>query len=256
MRDLVAGTTTEPPILEAHGLVLTSKGRRLIDGIDLALAPGRRTVIVGANGAGKSLLLRTLHGLITPDAGRVTWHGRALDRAARDAQAMVFQRPVLLRRSVAANLRFALATRGVPRRFRAARERDALEMARLEHLARRPARLLSGGEQQRLAVARALAVLPEMLLLDEPTASLDPASTQAVEALIDRAHARGVTVVLVTHDTGQARRMGDDLVFLHAGRVVETGPVAEVLADPRTDALRAWTEGRLYLEDPQPSEER
>lgn len=250
MRDLVTGTTHDRPILVAQGLVLTRRGRRLIDGIDLALAPGRRTVIMGANGAGKSLLLRMLHGLITPDAGLVLWHGRALDRAGRDQQAMVFQRPVLLRRSVGANLRFALAARGLPRHVRTAREAEALAMARLETLARRPARQLSGGEQQRLAVARALAVRPEMLLLDEPTASLDPASTQAVEALIDQAHAGGVTIVLVTHDLGQARRMGDDLIFLHAGRVAETGPAADTLAAPRTGALRAWTEGRLYLDGP------
>lgn len=254
MRDMVDTVTTGNAVLEAHGLVLTRGGRRLIDGVDLAVARGRRTVIMGANGAGKSLLLRILHGLIRPDAGTVLWHGRALDRAARDAQAMVFQRPVLLRRSVAANLRFALAARGLPRRERAVRTADALAVARLEPLARRPARLLSGGEQQRLAMARALAVSPEMLLLDEPTASLDPASTQAVETLVDRAHAQGVTTVLVTHDIGQARRIGDDLIFLHAGRVVETGPVSETLAAPRTEALRAWCEGRLYLGRPNTGE--
>ena len=227
--------------------MLRHKGRRLIDQVDLALMPGRRTVILGANGAGKSLLLRILHGLIAPEAGQLLWHGRPLDRRARNSQAMVFQRPVLLRRSVAANLRFALAARGVPRRLRAAREAEALAIARLEHLARRPARLLSGGEQQRLAMARALAVHPEMLLLDEPTASLDPASTQAVEALIDQAHAQGVTTLLVTHDIGQARRMGDDLIFLHEGRVAEAGPVEATLARPRTEALKAWTQGRLFV---------
>ena len=120
----------------------------------------------------------------------------------------------------------------------------------LGDLAKRPARVLSGGEQQRLAVARALACAPRVLFLDEPSASLDPASTHAIERQIREAHENGVTIVLVTHDVGQAQRLGDDLLFLHAGRVVETGRVAEVLEAPRSEAARAWLEGRLYLDAP------
>ena len=235
------------PLLRTRSLCFDAGGKRLIDRVTADFQPHRRTVIMGANGTGKSLLLRLLHGLIRPTAGEVLWQGRPLDREGRRGQAMVFQRPVMLRRSVLANLRFALSVRGVGRAERAAREADAIERARLADLAYRPARVLSGGEQQRLAVARALACAPQVLFLDEPAASLDPASTHAIEQQIREAHESGVTVVLVTHDIGQARRLGGDLVFLHAGRVVEAGPVAEVLDAPRSEAARAWVGGRLYL---------
>ncbi len=236
------------PLLQARGLCFDAGGKRLVDGVDADLRPHRRAVIMGANGAGKSLLLRLLHGLIRPSAGEVRWQGRPLDREGRRGQAMVFQRPVMLRRSVLANLRFALTVRGIGGSERAAREAEAIERARLRDLAHRPARVLSAGEQQRLAVARALACAPRVLFLDEPTANLDPVSTHAVEQLVREAHGSGVTIVLVTHDTGQARRLGDDLIFLHAGRVVESGRVSEVLDAPRSEAARAWLEGRLYLD--------
>ena len=238
------------PILQARGICFDAGGKRLIDRIDAEIRPHRRTVIMGANGTGKSLLLRLLHGLIRPTAGEVLWQGRPLDRVGRRGQAMVFQRPVMLRRSVLANLRFALAVRGVGGSERAAREAQAFERARLLDLANRPARVLSAGEQQRLAVARALACTPRVLFLDEPTASLDPASTHAIEQLIGEAHGTGVTIVLVTHDVGQARRIGDDVIFLHAGRVVETGRAQDVLDAPRSEAASAWLEGRLHLDPP------
>lgn len=241
-----------PALLSARGLCFDAGGKRLVDGIDIDIRPGRRTVVMGANGAGKSLLLRLLHGLIRPTAGEVLWQGRPLDRDGRLGQAMVFQRPVLLRRSVLANLRFALAVRGLPGPERRAREAEAMERSRLGDLANRPARVLSGGEQQRLAVVRALACRPRVLFLDEPTASLDPGSTHAIERLVADAHESGVAIVLVTHDTGQARRLGDDLVFLHGGRVVEAGPAPDLLDAPRSEAARAWLQGRLYLESPSP----
>ena len=261
MRDAVSDATaaglappaeaSPAPLLQARGLCFDAGGKRLVDRIDADIRPRRRTVIMGANGTGKSLLLRLLHGLIRPTEGKVLWEGRVLDREGRRAQAMVFQRPVMLRRSALANLRFALAVRGVAGSERAAREAEAIDRARLGDLANRPARVLSGGEQQRLAVARALACAPRALFLDEPTASLDPASTHAIEQQIRVAHENGVTIVLVTHDVGQARRLGDDLLFLHAGQVVETGRVADVLEAPRSEAARAWLEGRLHL-DPLP----
>ena len=238
------------PLLQARGLCFDAGGKRLVEGIDADFRPHRRTVIMGANGTGKSLLLRLLHGLIRPTAGEVLWRGRPLDRTARRRQAMVFQRPVMLRRSVLANLRFALAVRRTGGAERAARESEALERARLGDLATRPARVLSGGEQQRLAVARALITAPRVLFLDEPTASLDPASTHAIERQVRDAHEGGVTIVLVTHDIGQARRLGDDLIFLHGGRVVEAGPARDVLDAPRSEAARAWVEGRLHLDPP------
>ncbi len=243
----VAALASPAPLLSAQGLCFDAGGQRLIDGIDLGIVPGRCTVVMGANGSGKSLLLRLLHGLITPTFGDVYWRGQPLDRAARQEQAMVFQRPVMLRRSVAANLRFALSVRGVPREERKAREAETIALARLEHLKDKPARVLSGGEQQRLAVARAMICAPRMLFLDEPTASLDPASTLAIEHLIQGARDSGATIILVTHDAGQARRLGDDLIFLHGGTIAETGSIARVLDRPKSEAAQAWLGGRLFL---------
>jgi tungstate transport system ATP-binding protein len=233
--------------IEARGLVFEVRGQRLIDGIDLTIAAGGRTVVMGPNGAGKSVLLRLLHGLLAPTAGTVRAGGRPLAPAVIRRQAMVFQRPVLLRRSVAANVRYALAVRGVPRAEREGRLAAVLEAARLTHLARNPARVLSGGEQQRLAIARALGTRPEVLFLDEPTASLDPTSTRAVEDLVLQADRAGAKVVLVTHDVGQARRLADEVVFLHRGRVVEQQRAERFFAGPATDAARDYLEGRLPL---------
>ncbi len=255
MRDMAHHMTGDTPetqrdadiLMSAEGLCFEAGGKRLLDGLDLEIRRARRTMVMGANGSGKSLLLRLLHGLIAPSSGMVRWQSRPLDRRNRLEQAMVFQRPVMLRRSVLANLRFALGVRGLAGAERAEREQRALEMARLQDLAHRPARVLSGGEQQRLAIARALACKPELLFLDEPTASLDPASTLAIEDLINAANAAGVTIVMVTHDAGQARRLGDDLIFLNAGRIAEAGNARGILDTPRSEAARAWLDGRLYL---------
>lgn len=253
MRDMIDQSpdcASIAPILRMKSVGFHAGGRALIRDLDLRIRPGRRTVILGANGAGKSLTLRLLHGLLRPSSGQVLWQNAPLSRQDRNAQAMVFQRPVMLRRSVRANLRFALSVRGFAGAERAAREQRALEQARLTDLAHRPARVLSGGEQQRLAVARALAAAPQVLFLDEPTASLDPASTHAVEDMVRQAHADGVTIVMVTHDQGQARRLADDVIFMHAGQVAEAGPAAQVLHHPQSGPARAWLDGRLYL-DPQ-----
>ncbi|ERP86315.1 ABC transporter ATP-binding protein [Labrenzia sp. C1B10] len=235
------------PLLDVRSLGFSAGGEKLLHDVDVAIRRGSRTLIMGPNGAGKSLLLRLMHGLLQPQEGAILWEGGRMDATARRAQAMVFQRPVLLRRSVIANLKFALSVRGLRGSERADKVKAALETAGLSHLARRPARVLSGGEQQRLSLVRALACDPELLFLDEPTANLDPASTAAIESLVLEANARGVTVVLVTHDAGQAKRLGEDLVFLQNGTVVETGPVEKVLANPRSEPVRAWRDGRLYL---------
>ncbi|QBF32415.1 ABC transporter ATP-binding protein [Thalassococcus sp. S3] len=237
------------PLLETRGLCYLHRGVSLLQGVSVRIRPGRRTVILGPNGAGKSLLVRLMHGLLPPSAGQILWDGALMSASARTAQALVFQRPVMLRRSVLANLRFALAARGVGGRERTRLSLEALALAQLETLAHRPARVLSGGEQQRLAVARALVCKPRLLLLDEPTSSLDPASTAHIETLINRAHESGVTVVMVTHDQGQARRLADDVIFVQGGHVAETGPATQVLNAPNAPATRAWLKGELYLAD-------
>ena len=219
-------------------------GQRLIDGVSLAFEAGPRSVVLGPNGAGKSLLLRLCHGLIRPSAGRVVWAG-ASGGAARRRQAMVFQTPVLLRRSTAANVAYPLRLRGVPRHIREARVAEALALAGLSALAGRPARVLSGGEQQRLAIARAWATGPEVLFLDEPTARLDPAATRAVEDLIRTVHAGGTKIVMTTHDLGQARRLADEVLFLHHGRLIERAPADRFFAGPRSAEAAAFIKGDL-----------
>lgn len=240
---------SEPALfpVAASGLVLNAGGHRLIDHVDLTLEPGTCTVIMGPNGAGKSLLLRLLHGLVAPSAGTVTWAGRAADRPVRLAQAMVFQRPVILRRSVAANIRHALRSRGVSGRRLTERLQEVLAAARLEDRAHAPGRALSGGEQQRLAVARALALAPRLLFLDEPTVNLDPASTQIVEDMIAHAHGGGTKIVLITHDQAQARRLADEVVLMHAGRIVEQAPARAFFSAPASREARAYLAGELLV---------
>lgn len=233
--------------LEARGLVFAAQGRRLIDGLSLVLRARVRSVIMGPNGSGKSLTLRLLHGLLQPTSGRVLWDGRPLTRAIQLRQAMVFQRPVALRRSALDNVLHTLRARGAPRQLRRARAEAVLERAGLADHLRTPARLLSGGEQQRLALARALALEPEILFLDEPCANLDPASGMLIERLIDEAHAGGTKIVLVTHDIGQARRLADEIVFLNRGRLIEQSPAAGFFADPSAREARDFLAGRIVL---------
>jgi tungstate transport system ATP-binding protein len=240
----------DPPILPLRldGVVYAAKGKRLIAGIDLALEAGPRSVILGPNGAGKSLLLRLCHGLIAPSAGSVRWLGPAAalaGDAVRRRQAMVFQRPVLLRRSAAANVDYALKLRGLARASRRPIVSEALALVGLAELAARPARVLSGGEQQRLALARAWALRPEVLFLDEPTASLDPAATRAVETIIAAFHGAGTKIVMTTHDLGQARRLADEILFLHQGRLVERASAADFFHSPATAEGAAFLKGEL-----------
>jgi tungstate transport system ATP-binding protein len=230
--------------LHVRGLTLERDGHALLRGIDLTLAAGTFTVVMGPNGAGKSLLLKLLHGLIPASAGQIDWAGSPQPDACRKHQAMVFQKPVLLRRSVADNVGFVLRARGQ----RSAARRDALlDHVGLRDRAGQPARLLSGGEQQRLALARALATEPAVLFLDEPTASLDPGATLAIERIVQAAHEAGTKIVFVTHDVGQARRLADDVVFLHGGRLCEHTAAARFFTAPRSEEARGYLDGRLIL---------
>ncbi len=214
----------------------------VLNGVSLNVAPGTRNIVMGANGAGKSVLLRLLHGLLTPTVGSVRW-SLADDAAVRRAQAMVFQRPVMLRRSVRENVEFALKLAAAPELRYAAEA--ALDRVGLLRLADRPARLCSGGEQQRVALARAWALQPEVLFLDEPTASLDPAATRAIEETIAAMHAHGTTIVMTTHDLGQARRLADRVLFLHHGRLVEDAVAATFFEQPASPEATAFIRGEL-----------
>jgi tungstate transport system ATP-binding protein len=221
-----------------------SHGHCLIERVSLTLQPGPCTMVLGPNGAGKSLLLRLCHGLLKPSSGTIAW-GTYTPAYAQRWIAMVSQKPVLLRRSVVANVEYALAIKGVSRRTRRQRSYEALQSAGLDHLAHRSARVLSGGEQQRLAIARAWATRPQVLLLDEPTANLDPAATDAIESLVQVIRALGTRIIMTTHDLAQARRLGDEVLFMHKGSLLEHTEAQEFFNQPRCAQSLAFIEGRL-----------
>jgi tungstate transport system ATP-binding protein len=204
----------------------------VLDRLSLSLAAGVPTVLIGPNGAGKSTVLRAAMGLLQPSAGRIF-------RDGEPRRAIVFQRPTMLRRTAEANVRYAMVG--------ADRTRELLALVGLEHAASRPARRLSGGEQQRLALARALARDPAILFLDEPTASLDPASTKAMEDVIRAVSRRGIKVVMSTHDLGEARRLAGEVVLLHRGRLVEAAIASRFFDAPRTDEARRFIAGELLV---------
>jgi len=228
--------------LQLRGMGYAVGGAELLRDIDLTIHAGRRLVVMGANGSGKSLFLRLCHGLIEPTSGQRLW-ADGTQRAQE--QAMVFQRPILLRRSVAANLDYPLMLRGMPRPMRRDTVAQTLDRFGLTPLADRPARLLSGGEQQRLALARAWAMQPQILFLDEPSSALDPSATRIIEEMILGFSADGITIVLTTHDLGQARRLAQDVAFLHRGRLAEHRPADQFFAGPHAPEARAFLAGDL-----------
>jgi tungstate transport system ATP-binding protein len=231
--------------VEFEGVTVTAGAVTILDHLSLTLAPGAPTVLIGPNGSGKTTLLRAAMGLIAPSRGRIRWGGR--EGVPPHRRAIVFQRPVMLRRSAGGNIRYALRAAGVPSADYARRTGELLELVGLGHLADRAARRLSGGEQQRLALARALARDPAVLFLDEPTASLDPTSTKAVEDIIRAVSLRNIKVVMATHNLGEARRLAGEVVMLHRGRVMETGAAAAFFNAPQTGAARAFLAGELLV---------
>ena len=226
-----------------EGVGYTAGTTRILADVDLALGAGGPTVLMGPNGAGKTTLLRLAMGLLSPTLGRITFGGG--DRAPIGSRAIVFQKPVMLRRTAAANIAFALYAAG--KLESAAEVERLLDLARIRALADRPARRLSGGEQQRLALVRALARAPQVLFLDEPTASLDPAATKLVEEIIGQVSASGVKIVMSTHDLGQARRLAREVVFLANSRIVEHGPAASFFDKPTAEAARRFLAGELVV---------
>jgi len=225
------------PWLQLEKLGLTEGGTRIIDDVSLVLC-AQRTVVLGPNGAGKSTLLRLIHGLLHPSAGALRWSQPL-------SQAMVFQRPIMLRTTALANVIYGLKLRGCTAADAARRAKESLARVGLEHLAQRPARLLSGGEQQRVALARVWALEPELLILDEPTASLDPASSREVERIISEIAASGTRILMTTHNLGQARRIAEEIVFIDRGRIAEQTLVAEFFTLPQTEAAQDFLQEEM-----------
>jgi tungstate transport system ATP-binding protein len=213
-------------------------GVDIVANLGLEILAGAPTILLGPNGSGKSTLLRLSMNLAPPTTGRITWGRR---NQPDERLAMVFQRPVMLRRSAAANVAYAL------NKHDPARVSELLAQVGLAHIADRPARRLSGGEQQRLALARALARDPEILFLDEPTASLDPAATKGVEDIIASVAASGVKIVMATHELGQARRLAGDIIFLARGRLIERAASDAFFNAPQTPEAAAFLRGDLVI---------
>jgi tungstate transport system ATP-binding protein len=217
-------------------------GRMVLDRLSARIPPGGVTAIVGANGAGKSVTLRVIDGLIRPDGGEVRFSGGPPHQVRRS---FVFQKPALIRSSVADNIALALEPLRLRRSDAASRIWAVLQRVGLQDRARDAAKKLSGGEQQRLALARALVTEPDILLLDEPTANLDPGATEAIEDIVAHQAKAGTKVLLVSHNLGQVARLAADVLVLARGRAVEHGPTASVLTAPRMPETRAYIKGEL-----------
>ena len=218
--------------------------KALLSDVDLKIEQNTPTLILGPNGAGKTLLLRICHGLLKPTTGSVKWCNPDIARTA-SAQTMVFQRPIMLRRSVRKNIEYAMKVCGIDPRARPHQLEEALAVSGLERLSERRATLLSGGEQQRLALARCVAINPQVLFLDEPTSHLDPSATRKIESMISAMCEAGIQIVMVTHDLGQAERLSDRIIFMVGGKVIETTPSSEFFARPRSVEARAFIRGDL-----------
>ncbi len=230
--------------LTLSDVTYAANGRNILCQVSLEIETGPRTVILGPNGAGKSVLLRICHGLITPREGSVCWHGSAIVNGGV-RQAMVFQRPVMLRRSAHANIRYALRLNGTSKRKLNHLADEALARTGLSEVARTPAHHLSIGEQQRLALARAWVLKPEVLFLDEPTASLDPASTRAVEDIVRAIDRSGTKIIMTSHDLAQARRIAHEVIFLHKGKVIEDTSAAMFFESPDSPEAQGFLAGEL-----------
>ena len=229
--------------LNVAGAATRRRGKTLVGPIDLTLDGQGICAVIGPNGSGKTTLLRLLHGIARLSEGRIDYACSA--QAARNAQAFVFQRPVMLRRSVADNLAYPLRLRGLSKAQAQAKAQDWAERVGLTELMARPAPVLSGGEQQKLAIARALISEPALLFLDEPTAALDGRATREIEDILIAAKAQGTALILSTHDMGQARRLADQVIFLRGGKVHENGGAPGFFENPQTAAARAFLKGDI-----------
>jgi tungstate transport system ATP-binding protein len=225
-------------LLHLSGVTLIRGDKHLVDDVSFMVAPGSIVMLLGSNGAGKSLLLKLCHGLMAPDRGKLFWSHRAVHQ-------LVFQHPLFLRRSAFDDILHALALVDWPAPTRRRRALRALVKFGLKQFAFHPARRLSGGEQQKLAIARAWATRPNVLLLDEPTASLDPEATKEVEDHIRRLSREGVTIIMSTHDIAQARRLADRILFMKAGRLIEDSPAANFFNRPASIHARHFLAGVL-----------
>lgn len=226
-------------VFRLHEVGVSLQGVKALSGCSLHVSRGERVALVGANGSGKSTLLRCLHGLVAPSEGRI-------ERAVHlQSIAMLFQRPFMWRASCQANVALGLWLAGRPWRQARVQALEALQRVGLVHLAQRPARSLSGGEQQRLALARAWALRPQVLLLDEPTANLDPSAKKEVEALMREFAESGTTLIFSSHNLGQVKRLASRVLYLEAGRIRVDAPVGQFFDKALPNAVSLFLQGEL-----------
>lgn len=222
----------------------SAEGKQLLGPINLAQECTGIVAVLGPNGAGKSLFLSLCHGTLNGASGQVLWNDTPAEQS-RHTRGFMSQQVAVLRRSVFANVEFALQAQGVQRANRANRVRESLQQARLTDQALAPAATLSGGEQRRMALARALVGKPSLVLMDEPSAGLDPASSKELEEMVQRSVASGVNVLMVIHDIAQARRLANHVMFFSHGQLVENSSADSFFTNPKSDAAQAYLEGRL-----------
>ena len=236
MLEAKAPHPTPDALVKIHRASVIVNGKSLLSEIDLTIVEGESVVVLGANGAGKSTLLKLCNGLITPSNGSV-------QTPPLHQQSLIFQRPALLQRSVLDNVRYVLSVRGIAEPACSEQARRALAACNLSAISNQSARSLSGGEQQRLSLARAWACEPRLLLADEPTANLAPTAMRDVETLLHTVQSGGTTLVLTTHNVAQAKRIARRIIFLDSGKIVEDRPAADFFVSPHSAAARTYLEG-------------
>lgn len=227
-----------------QNLGVSRQGKLLLDNLNTTVESAGTTIILGPNGAGKSLLLRIAHGLDLPDQGSLQWNQQT-PQPGEPWRAFVFQKPVFLQRSVYANLEYVLKLHKIGKTNCDSLIREALQHTGLAELAARSARTLSGGEQQRLNIARAWILKPKVMLLDEPTAELDPSGVATIEMLIKAIAQQCTKIVMTTHSLGQAKRLASDILFLHQGRLIEHTSANLFFSQPKTDLAKDFIAGKL-----------
>lgn len=229
--------------MKMQGAVVKRRSKTLLGPVDLDISAAGFTIVLGPNGSGKTTLLRALHGLERLSSGHIHWQMPLA--AAQLHQAFVFQTPVMMRRSVRDNLSYPLCLHGVNKEVAETTVDDWAARIGLTHALDQPAPQLSGGEKQKLALARALIRTPQIIFLDEPCASLDGRATREIEAILKDAQAAGTRIVMATHDIGQARRLAEDVAFMMHGMIAETGPADAFFAGPATPQAVALLKGDI-----------
>ena len=229
--------------MRLQGICVTKSKKPILTDINLEIGVSGFTIVLGPNGAGKTTLLRTMHGLDRTSAGTIKWLGQNND--IRKRQAFVFQTPIVMRRSVIDNLAYPLLLNNIAKSQALDMAQNCAKSIGLGHALEQNAGYLSGGEKQKLALARALIINPEILFLDEPTTNLDGAATREIEDMLLKAFNDGTRVIMTTHDIGQARRLATDILFIYRGRLHETSSATAFFEKCKTPESRAFLNGDI-----------